>query len=411
MSRSPVLGAVSYNVEAAWAEASGGVFGTRLPMIGAVDVTGLKQAMLVPDRTTQLRNEITQGVPGVFGGSFKTKFMLTGHGSTAAGILVLNALETLLGIVIGNVVASRATGAMTATAGGSVTALNVSLANGTLAGALIRCGLLADTRGNGQFALTTTHATSIITLLTAIDGILNNGDAIYNPAMVYPTENPVGTNDITSTRWLLQTANIVFECRGCYPKAITIAGLNPAEEPSVEIEWGVSVFTPVNTPLVNATAVQTFAHAPVANGSLFLNTFGNSARVKYSIRSFQLTYQLGIAEQMGPGGLSTNQVVVGCKRIRDNISVEFTIDADNTTATPDFLTKWKALTPFQLLYTISVADGSAMAICAPFIIPDGDAPTQLAQKGLNAAKFRARCGSDNSKATDLERSALRIALA
>lgn len=413
MSRSPLLGAVSFATEATWAEPTGGAFGTRVPTIGALDVSGLKQAKLVPDRTIQFKQEITPPVNGAFGGTFKTKFMLTGHGSTTAGVITLSALETILGIVLGNVVAARAAGGTTAAAGGTKSTLNVVAANGYLAGALIAAGVIADGRGNGQMVPCITHVASVVTTLLEIDAALNAADVVWNPANAYTVENPVAAPGFTSTRWLLQTANAVFETRGCYPKAMTIAGLGPSEEPSVEITWGVSVWDEINTPLPNVTAVQWFAHAPISAGSVVLQTYGTvtrNAASKYNVSQFSLTYTLGVADIMGPGGVAANQVMIGANRTQDKIAGEMTVSAQDTTATPDLLGKWRANTVFQLGYTGNAEDGKAIGLYLPYVVPDGDPPTQFAYRNYNSVKLKFRAGADNTRATDLERSALRIAL-
>src|SRR5436190_12915927 len=101
MSRTPELGAALFNVETNWAEVQT-TFSTRVQTIGPIDVSKLSRPMLIPGYTTQLLNEIQPGVKGVHGGEFEIEMKLTGHGSTTAGAITLNALETLLGIFLGN---------------------------------------------------------------------------------------------------------------------------------------------------------------------------------------------------------------------------------------------------------------------------------------------------------------------
>lgn len=410
MSRSSKLGAVLYNTETTFGEVAT-TFGTRLQTIGPVDVSGLQQQMLMADRTVQLRNEITPGVRGVFGGSFKTRFYLTGHGSTAAGAITLNALETLLGIVIGNVAAA---GSNTTSSGtGSASAPGVAAANGTTAGALARFGAIGDARGNGQFAAVSTHTTSVMTLLTALDANMSNGDVVYNPANIYPTEDPTASNLVTGTRWLLQGPNLQYEAHGCYPKALTLSGLNTAEEPSGEIDWGVSWFRPVATPTFpSATSVQTFDHAPVSNGSFFLANHGTATRTKEAIRSFSIAIKLGIVELRGPEAPFERSVIRGCARTPDEVSGEFVIDSEDATATPRLAAKWEAnTTPLHILYTWSAADGTAGGLYLPRVYPSDEKPTQFDMDGLNRVRFKFRAGADNTKSSALERAAYRIASA
>lgn len=410
MSRTPELGAVLYNTEATWAEVST-TFGTRLQTVGPIDVSKLQQQKLVPNNTTQLRNEITPGVNGIFGGEFEVEFRLTGHGSTAAGAITLSAFETLFGIVLGNAAAASSAGT-TATAGGSATALNVALASGYTAGSLCRNGTIGDGRGNGQYSAVSSHSASVINLLVAIDAALNNGDPVYNPAMIYTTENPTASPLVTSTRWRFLSGNLQYDCRGCYPKKLQVTGTDPAAEPTVRFTFGVSYFTEVSTTFPDATSVQTFAHAPVSCGSLFLNTYGTTTRnatSKVNCRSFALTYNLAVKERFGGYGNYANQVVTGANRLRDSATAEICIDAPDATTAPDFVTKWSANSPLHWLYTLNAEDGKSVGMYCPYFVPDGDRPVQYDMGGVNAIKLMGRLGPDRTKSTDLERSMLRIA--
>jgi hypothetical protein len=162
----------------------------------------------------------------------------------------------------------------------------------------------------------------------------------------------------------------------------------------------------------NATSVQTFPHAAVSCGSLFMNTKGTTTRdatSKFDARSFAITWDLGIAERKGPGGLYANQVVTSCSRTRSQGKVEFSIDAPDATSSPALVSKWTSNTPQSLLYTWSAEDGKAGGLFLPYVVPDGDRPVQFDNGGIVGLKFMGRFGSDNTKSNDLERSALRIA--
>lgn len=408
MSRTPELGAALFNVESSWAESSS-TFDTRVQTIGPINVSGLEQAKLNANYTTQLRNEILPGVNGVFGGEIEIEMRLTGHGSTTAGAIQLTALETLLGLFLGNVAAASSSGT-TATSGGTASALNVSAASGYAAGALIGpIGSIGDGRGNGQFSVVEEHDTSVIDLLVALDGALNDSDVIRNPAVAYTTESPTADHSVTSTRWRFLSGNLQYDCRGCYPRRITISGISPGEEPTVRFAFGVSYFTEVSVTFPSAASADTFPHAPASCGSLFLNAKGTKTRTKLNCRSFQLTYELGIIERRGHGGLYANQVITGATRTRDTGTVEFVVDAPDATASPDLVSKWLSNAPLHLLYVWGAEDGKAGALYSPYVVPDGNRPVQIDEGGINSLRARFRLGADNTKSTDLERSALRIA--
>lgn len=409
MSRPSALGAVCYEPESTFGE-NVTTYSIRLPTIGAVDASGLMQEKLTPDRTVQLRNEITPGVNGVIGGEFSTKFFLTGLGSTANAAITLNALATLLGKVFGNAAAAFTAANTTLAGAGSASAPTTTAANGAVAGSLVRIGALNDGRGGGQFYGVVTHTTSVLTLLNAMLGGGINGDIVYNPACVFPSEAPT-SNDITSLRFLLQTANLEVECHGVYPKSVTITGLNPGEEPSIEIRWGVAWWAFSTATFPSAVSVQTFPHAVVAAGSFFMNTFGTATRVVRNIRSFALTYNLSVIELKGPGGINQYQPVVGCKRGVDTVALEWVEDADANTLTPDLAGKWDGNSAFSIVYSASCADGSALGFKFPYCVPDGPKPTQAGVDNLNRIRWRMRCGSDNTKSTDRERAVMVMALA
>ena len=412
MSRSPELGAALFNTEASWAEVST-TFGTRVQTIGTIRVDTLKREKLVPNYTTQYLNEIKPGVNGVYSGEFTIDMMLTGHGSTTDGAITLNALETLLGIFLG-AVAAAGTAGTTATAGGTVSALNVAAVSGFVAGSLIGpIGSIGDGRGNGQFVPISTHATSVINTLVAIDAILSNGDKVRNPPNAYTIEDPTASAAVTSTRWRFQSANLEYDCRGCYPKKIELKQLDPAGEPMVSFTFGASYYEESNPAFPSATSVQTFPHAPVANGSFFLGSYGSVTRTqdvtKLNARSFSITWDLGIAEIRGPGGVNPGQVTIACRRVRSQGSVDVVFDAPDATLTPDLVTKWKSNAPLHMAYVWGAADSRGGALYSPYVVPDGDSPIQFDSGGINGLRFKGRLGTDATKSTDLERSALRIA--
>ena len=402
------LGAVSWEPETNWGE-DVTTFATRLQPVGAVDLSGLVQEKLNPERLVQYRNEITPGVNGVMGGEFKTTHLLTGHGSTTNTTIALNALETLLGVAIGNVVAAFTGANTTATAGGTTTTFGTAAASGAQSASVVRIGTLNDGRGGGQFYWVSGHAGSSMVVKNALIAAPALNDIIYNPAIIHPSELPT-SNSITGARFLLQTANQSAECHGVYPKAVAFSGLSPGELPTVEVTWGVSWWRFSTATFPSATSVQTFPAAPVAAGSFWLNTFGTTTRTVRSIRQFTLTYELGITELRGPGGVNQYQPVIGCVRSVDKVSIEWVEDADTNSATPE-LTGWDTNAAYSLVYTLSGADGTAVGFLFPYVVPDGPRPTQTAMDNVNRKRFRARCGADNTLTTNLRCSAMRLALA
>ena len=411
MSRSPALAAVAYSVETAFGE-NISTFGTRMSVLDSVVLSGFKQTKLRPARAAPYRNQIFPNINGTKRGEFKTKFYLPGHGSTCAGAVTLTDRETLLGIVFGrgaaDVAAACATAGTTAAAGGTATSLNVALASGYTAGTIVRAGLLGDGRGNGQPLVITTHGTSVIGLQTALAAALTAGDVVYNPVNVNVTENPA-LNTITSTRWLLQTANQQIEAHGCYPKAVAIEA-GTSKLPTIEITWGCAWWDFANISFPPSAGMQVFTPAPTAGGSFFFQLAGTTTRQLLSVRDFKLTYNMVVVELMGPGGTKAVQDIVGCYRGRDTCDVEFTLDAEAASLTPTLAGYWDGNGVYQLLYGLSATDGSAVSLYLPNLVPDGDRPTQQDMDGLNRVTLKLNAGTSGVTTSEVALSMFRLAM-
>lgn len=411
MSRSPALGAAAYAAEASFCEAVS-TFGTRLSILNRVDIGGFKRPMLPSDRVTVYRNQVLPGIAGPRGGEFKVKLYLPGHGSTCTGAVTLTDLETLLGLTFGRDAtsdskAASSSGGTTATAGGTTTSLNVAQASGFLPGSVARAGVLGDGRGGGHPFVVTSHATSVIAAATALPAALAASDIVTSPVNISVPEGPT-TNTITSTRWLLQTANGQVEAHGCYPKSVDIASTN-AQLPTVEITFGCAWWDYYSGTFPPAGTMQTHTPAIVAAGSFNLGTVGSSARNMLDVRDFKLSYSLNVVEEMGPGGVHADQPVTGCVRGRDSIAVEITLDSGAASTTPLLKTMWEG-GPYWLLYSLSMVDGSSVTFYLPYLTPSGDMPTQMDMDGINRGKLSLIAGTGPTTTSELTLSALRIAL-
>lgn len=407
MSRSPALGLAAYKVESSFAEDLS-TFDVRLAILNRIDLKGFKQPMLPGERTTPYRNQVTPGVQGVKRAEFTTKHYLTGHGSTCAGSITLNDIETLLGIALGrgssDVASASSSGGTTAAAGGTSTSINVNQASGFGAGSIARAGTLGDGRGGGQPFVVGSHGTSIITLLTEIPAALNAADVVYSPAVINVPEGPTA-NGITSTRWLLQTANQQIIAYGCYPKQVVIEAKN-GQVPTFEVTWGGAWWDFASEAFPYALSMQTHTPPVVAGGSCFINDVGTATRATLALRDFKLTYNLNVIEETGPGGLRSTQDIVGCVRGRDTITVELAIDSE--AAGTNSLSDYFDGGPYHLLYGWSAVDGRAGGVYLPYLVPGGDRPTQEDLDGLNRSRLTLIGGTGNTTTSELTLSALRV---
>lgn len=402
------LGAALYSVESAWGEDSTS-FSTRMPVLAAVDVSGLEQAMISPDRVVQYRNDGTPGIMGPQSGGFSTEFYLTGHGSTTSGATALTSLYTLLGYVLGASAVSAASGT---TLTGGTAAVPTTTASGTFsAGSVVRVGAVADARGGGQFYPVATHTTTTLTLLSALGGAPTNGDVLYSTEQAYTVEAP-GTVDITGLRWNLQTARQQFTAHGCFAKSVSFSGLNAGEVPKVKIDWGVSWFAARTATFPSATSVEVFTPKTVAQGSFAMASVGTTTRTLRTIRSFSLDYSLGVVPLMGPNGVGTYQAIVGAKRTPDNISITIEEDAEAATTTPALAALWEASaagTALHATYTLSAVAGSAVGLRFNRLHAIGNRPTQHAADGLVRSKLQLQAMTSTTNTNDLTSAAFIVA--
>lgn len=410
MSNAYANGAILYEIETLHGEALATYATLQVPLIGMVDCSALKQDKVDSQRTTGYRQGGSQYILGVQGGSFKTKLWLTGHGSTTSGATTATALETLLGYVFGNCTISAATGTTT-TAGTAVAPTTVG--SGTFgAGSLARIGVIGDAKGNGQFVAVSTHVTTTLNLLTAIDGVPGASDVVFSAANIYPSENPTSTT-VQPLRFQLQTANMVYSCHGCYPLTLAISGLQWGEVPTIEIEWGVSWFTEAGSITFPNNSVAQFLSNPAANaaGSIFVNDVGTATRVKRaSARNLTITYKLGMAGIPGPGGFSQFQAINAARRLNDVITVSWTEDASAQSATPPMVTDATGTTYKHVLASMSAVAGSALGFYFPQIAIT-ERPIQFSDNGRNSFRFTGEAITGPTTTSDLTLSAMRMAFA
>lgn len=407
MSRSSTPGAVLYERETAWAEATD-TWASRLAVINKVDLSGLQQAMIERGVIGDRKQHGTTKVPGVYGGEFKVSFHLPGHGSSTSGATSISELATLLGDVIGSAAVSASAG--TTLTGGTAN-VPTTTASGTFSsGALCRIGALGDGRGAGQAYAISSHTTTSLTLLTNLPASPSNADVLYSGDMVWSEEDPTSAA-IYSYRFLLMTANQQFACRGCYPKSFTISALNAGEIPTIEITYGVSWFKPMNETFPTAVALPTAAPAPNTSGSLWFGTKGVATYGTKTPRSVQIDYTLGIKELMSINAATEGQVIVGAVRTPDQIKFTMTLDANDASTTPAELTAWAANSEKHALLTLNSSNGKCVAVYLPRLCYSGNKPTQMDGDGINRQTLEFAAYESGSGSTDLQTSAFRMLLA
>ncbi len=402
------LGAICYEAESTWAEDVTSFATLRLPITAPVDCTGLKHEKVSPDRTVQYRNDGTAWILGTMGGSFKTKLWLTGHGTTTSGATSITLVETLLGRVFGNAAVSAASGT---TATGGTSTVPITTASGTFsAGSLLRIGALNDGRGGAQFYPIATHVTTNMTLLLGTPVAVNAADVLYSATTFYPSENPT-TTSVGSNRFLIQTANLMYECHGCVPIAVSFSSLAPKTVPWIEITWSVSWWRYSTATFPSTATTESFQPGPITAGSIRVQDFGTATTVATRVaRDFKMDYKLGVELQPGPGGVSPYQDIVSARRTIDEIKISWSEDADAATTSPVLPGYATATTFKQVMATFSTAAGSAFGAYFPRVCVT-EVPIQYTENNVNRLRFTGMAYSSTTTTTDLTLSAARFGFA
>ena len=403
------LGTVIMETETVFGENVSTFAVSRLPIITKLDVSGLKQPRSDSNRIQQYKQGGSNWLLMAQECSFKLKFWLTGHGSTTSGAVTPGIVESLMGYALGNIDATPASG--TTCGAGSTATVVVTVASGTFPpGALVRVGTLGDGRGNGQWAIVSTHITTNLTLLTALPGIPNAGDVVYSASLAYTTESPAPSAP-QSMRMLLALANQRYETHGVVITGVTIDGLNPGELPSVEFEctgawWQYN--TAVTFPSTVATEV--FNASPTAAGSLFLQAVGTATRATRVYRTFKLAIKLGIVMEKGPGGVNGNQVIVGARRIPDDYKITWTEDAEPS-GTHTLDDAFIAGTAQQMLLGLSCTPGSAMCLRFGNLNWCSDRPVQVDTDNLGRMKAMMEANATPVTTSDRTQAAFMVGFA
>ena len=396
--------------EAAWGDTVTSMAGAKkITILEPIDVSGLTHPMLESGRVTQYLQERTAGVPGVQQGSFSFRVYLCGHGSTTAGAITLSDLENLMGWVLGAVKATPADGT-TVNGGASTTTNAVTVASATFAaGQLFRICTKGDGGADGQWGVVNTHTLTDLLSRTAFAAAPANGAVVYTAANVHTTEAASGSA-ISGYRFQIFTANKQFICHGCFPTGVTldlpISGL-----PTATITIGVSWFELTADTFPETTALTTHTPAPIAAGSFFLQTHGTTTRNTLSIRSFSLDVQLGVQPLMGPDGNNAYQAIVGARRMPSKITATVVVDALAAATNPTYWAAWLTNSAHHILYSLSTANGQAMAVYLSRVFYGGNRPTQNDMDGLNRTTLVFDASTNNVTTSELTLSALRIGFA
>lgn len=373
----------AFEPEAAWGE-NVTTFANRLPIVGTptVNLTHPKQSI---EPTVQKMNGGAQPVTMPQSGEISIDLLLTGLGSSAAGAIMANTLVTLLEHAIGRSDVTQVGGTISG-AWLSVTEGDVSAGAQTVPAGLVRIGSSApkDGRGGGQAYRVNGQVAQAVTLLTGTKTPPADGDALYAMALVYPDEDPPAAT-MTGLRFLVAGPSKHYACHGCFIKAISFTSWKPGELPRVTLTIGVSWWDDSADHTFPDVAPTYYAGSPIAAGSMWFNTSGVNGYQVETVRDVTFSVDLQVVLLMGHADRA-EQIIVGARRTRCKASMKFVVDA---LATPTDQS-WQAwhkqaddVRPYRhVLYTLSAADGRAVAVYMPNVKPTGTRPIVTDVEGI-----------------------------
>ncbi len=413
MSRSSELQNVLYTEEIAFCE-NLSTATIALPLVDTVDVTSLGRPMNRIAHIRQFANDGAHDVVMPFAGTIVLRGILSGLGASAAGEVPASDMVEFLGLLVGADVEGLDEGGTFT--GGTATDPTVSMATGVPVGGMVRGGVIADGRLGGQWLAVNAHAASALDLLIAAAAAPANGDILYSSRMVHPNESSPLFDDPRTFRMQIQTANGHFLCRGCFCQEFRLTGLSPGEIPMWEATIGVAHVTTNSTVFPSATRPQRHAATPAVSGSLVMARMGATTRRVESARSFGVTFGWRGNGLVGTGGNFEGQLWQKATRTPgDGTVIDMVVDAEATgvnfwydeaialaTGDPGY---------WQLLYSVSALNGRAVGIYFPKLTLTSQVPTQIQDQGYNRVRLGFRALALDTGATELERSAWRIAFA
>jgi hypothetical protein len=418
VSNASALQALEYEVETVFGEDVTTFATHRWPVVGMVDMSGIKHDKVDSARLVQRMQEQTEDIIGPQGGSFKVKLWLSGHGTTTVGSPTVDATETLIAYLFGNATGGNATGTLSAAAsttftGGTALAPTTTASGTFAAGSLFVPGAKGDGRCDGQMNVVNTHITTALTPMIALPAAPTNGDVLLPCVNFCFPEDPTSAACVfPGLRFRVRTANLAKELHGVYPMGLAIGGQNPGETPFLEATFGVSWWRYTATSGVSAVASNQYNPAPVAAGSFHVGVVGSTTRALKVYRDLKIDITYGMAPKMGPGSPSIYGACVGAQRIPSTIKATFKVDADTATATPALDGLFTSGTALQLLATLNPSSpGSRVGWYMPNARVTGARPVQLSSDKYNQLALEVTAGTGTTTTSDLTLSAFRMAFA
>ncbi len=407
--KSAEKGFIKYAAESTFGDSSQTSFGTRLPVLGRVDLSGFMWDKIPREVTTQYRNEMGMPILGPKSGSFTIEVWVAGHGTAATGAISDTAFAALFALIVGakttppsGTTVSSATDADTWVVGSAGT---------WAAGHVGWLGVRGDGRGDGRPFPVLSMSGTTMNAAVALPAAPQNGDVVYTADNVYPDEDPDAS--FTSSRWELATANGVYRAYGCYPTAYEITTEN-GRPMRLRATMATAYWKPVEgvtVPTSDALA-ENLTPGNFTVGSLFLQAHGTTTRdansMRANVRSVSLACRTYLAALPAPGASEEYQLINAVVRTAPGVSdppeLVMTVveDAEAQDATPYIAGLYESQTAMHaLLECNNAAAGKRVALRINKAYFTAPWPSQFRDdQGLNMQRWSIAACADPDGTTD-----------
>lgn len=397
-----------YNTEASFKEnaqaPASNTYANRVPILSATCTLNQPRET---DMTVQSRKNVQRaGFLGLRDGTLEFVTYKPGNSSDpGVGTPTANYWTDLLGNGLGGSLLTDDGGTISsATDGDTFVTTGVTAIT---AGSILRVGVKNDGRCDGQPGVVQTWAANNAQLINTLPTTPNAADAVRVCSNIYPTD----ANPATTMRFLfgLTDTGAQFHCMGCqldsYVEEIDVTGAKP-----IRCTWRYKIAywdrTAVSIP--SAVAMPVNDTAPIAGGSLVVQTFGTATRAVEEAGSLTLSLEMGLTPQTGPKasqepyGNINGWVVNGCRP-----TVTWTIPYTTQAAT-DFDTDGSNTTHKYMLFASNGTAGRCQGFYLPKLFPTGNKPTYTNQNGLTYVT-KTMTGTESTDTTsELTRSVIRF---
>lgn len=395
------LQTLAWETESSWAE-DVDTMTTGITPNAPVSLDGISQPMRDPERVVSGRLDWTNGVPGPYENvRIAWTEHATGQGSATTGATSANNLAlTLARTLGGSGVGAPAGDTLT---GGTVTIPTTTTASGSnqiVAGGLVRIGTHGDGDGEGQFYRVGGHSGSNLTLLNDLAGAPANGAQLYSASLAYPAASSCS---ITGTRMRVQTADQQAVLHGGFPVGFGFE-IAPGQTGKFSHEYQFSWPEPISATFPTTPTADTFSPSPwTADGSCFFNQVGTTTRALLSLRAFSMSYGLGMSPHPGGAGVNGYQLFTGATRLKDTITINFTVDAEGVDTTPTWWDRWLTNGSWHMLITFNAKATQALGVYFPNLCFTGARPYQSTMNGRNVVNVQMYAKGGGTTTTDLTR--------